>query len=360
MPRGWSKEAAPANMKKSAMDIDSAIDQIGLGRSLDRAEAEALMEELLAGRLAEEQIVRLLAALREKGESVEELVGFAGALRRRAQSLFDESTALDGAALVDTCGTGGDAKGTFNISTAAAFVAAGAGARVAKHGNRSYTSRCGSADVLEALGVNVSMPPARTAEAIRVVGIGFFFAPVAHSAAKHAASARKKVGGRTVFNLLGPLSNPAGAAAQVLGVFDARWVEPMARALAQLGTRRAFVVYGADGLDEISLSGETHMAEVRGAEVRLSNATPEEFGLQRAALEHLTGGDAAENATIIRRIFAGEHGPRRDIVLMNAAAALVAADLAADLRAGAELAARAIDSGAAAVKLEALVRFLAT
>ncbi len=338
------------------MKIQEHIEKIEAGGSLSRVDAEAVMLELLAGGVAEDDIVRLLAALRTKGETVEELVGFATAMRRRARE--DASLAqLDGARLVDTCGTGGGARGTFNISTAAAFVAAGAGARVAKHGNRSFSSQSGSADVLEALGIRVDRSIADSAAAISAVGIAFFFAPTAHSAARHAVPARKKLGGHTVFNLLGPLTNPAGAAAQVLGVFDARWVEPMAHALAELGTRRAFVVHGAEGLDEISLSGETHVAEVREKIVTVRRVTPEEFGVTRAPIETLAGGDAAANAEIIQFILEGERGPRRDIVLMNASAALVAAGRAANFREGAWLAATSIDTGAAFEKLAALAEF---
>jgi anthranilate phosphoribosyltransferase len=338
------------------VNISHAIEQVEAGESLTRHDASALMDELLAGRVPEDDITRLLAALRDKGETVEELVGFATAMRRKARELFGDAP-LDGATLVDTCGTGGNAKGTFNISTATAFVVAGAGARVAKHGNRSYTSRCGSADVLEALGVRVDGSLAQTAAAIHEVGIGFFFAPTAHSAAKHAMPARKKLGGRTVFNLLGPLTNPAGAAAQVLGVFDARWVEPMARALAELGTRRAFVVHGAEGLDEIALSGETHVAEVSGKSVKAYRVAPHDFGMKPAGLESLIGGDAQTNAEIIRAVLGRASGPRREIVLINAAAALVAADRAKDFREGVSVAAKAIDSGSALEKLVALAKF---
>jgi anthranilate phosphoribosyltransferase len=271
--------------------------------------------------------------------------------------------------MVDTCGTGGSGRNTFNISTAAAFVAAGAGVRVAKHGNRTSTSRSGSADVLEALGVRVEIPTEKSGEAIMEIGVGFLFARAAHAAARHAAPARKLLGGHTIFNLLGPLTNPAGAAAQVLGVVHAKWVEPMARALAELGTRHAFVVHGDDGLDEISLGGETLVAEVgapnqsveargnRNLEVRTLRLAPENFGVERAPLSVLAGGGPEENAAIIRAIFAGESGPRRDIVVINAAAAIFVAGRAANLREGAELAAASIDSGAAGEKLEALVEF---
>ncbi len=336
-----------------------AIRKAEARENLTRREAEAAMEELLSGRAGDAQIVSLLAALRAKGETVEELVGFATAMRRHAQPVFNSGRRPDGR-LVDTCGTGGDAKGTFNISTAAAFVVAGAGARVAKHGNRSFSSKCGSADVIEALGVHLDVPPERVGAAIEQVGIGFLFAPKVHTAMRHAAAARRQLGGRTVFNLLGPLTNPAGASVQVLGVFAARLTEPLASALAALGVERAFVVHGADGLDEISLSGETYVAEVRNGKVRSYTVAPEDFGLPRASLEALRGDDAAENACIIRGILSGELGPRRDVVLANAAAALMAVQLAGDLLEGVRIAAASIDSGAARVKLEALIAFTAS
>jgi anthranilate phosphoribosyltransferase len=348
------------------MKLDAQLKSLEAGADLTRAQAEAVMEELLEGRLADEQIVRLLSGLREKGESVEELVGFAAVMRRHSQPAFT-APARAPKGLVDTCGTGGSGRGTFNISTAAAFVAAGAGARVAKHGNRSYSSRSGSADVLEALGVRVDLQPESAGRAIEEIGIGFLFAPVAHSAARHASAARKQLGGRTVFNLLGPLTNPAGAAAQVIGVIAPVWVELMARALAELGSEHAFVVHGEDGLDEISLSGETLVAEVTRAKgegcaasktnVRIYRVAPEDFGLTRAPMEALTGGDAAANAIVIRAVLRGERGPRRDIVVANAAAALVAAGRASGFREGARLAAESIDTGAAFEKLLALVEF---
>ncbi len=336
--------------------IVAAIGKIEAGEHLTRREAEAAMEDLLSGRASDAQVIGLLAALRTKGEAVEELVGFATAMRRHAEPIFDSAGPPQGM-LVDTCGTGGDSQGTFNVSTATAFVVAGAGVRVAKHGNRSFSSKCGSADVLEALGLNLDVPPQRIGAAIREVGIGFLFAPAIHRAMKHAAGARRQLGGRTVFNLLGPLTNPAGASVQVLGVFAAALTEPMAQALAQLGVERAFVVHGADGLDEISLSGETYVSEARQGTVRSYRLAPEDFGLCRAPLAALAGGDAAENARIIRHLLEGEAGPRRDIVLANAAAALVAARLAADFREGVRGAAQSIDSGAAHAKFDALVAF---
>jgi anthranilate phosphoribosyltransferase len=262
--------------------------------------------------------------------------------------------------LVDTCGTGGDASGTFNVSTATAFVVAGAGLRVAKHGNRSMSglsgaSLCGSADVVETLGVNLTLTPEQVGRCVAEVGIGFLYAPLLHTAMKHVMTARREVGIRTVFNLLGPLTNPAGANAQVIGVAAAALTEPLARVLAELGTFRAFVVHGADGLDEISNTGESRVSEVREGTVRTFTVRPEDFGLSRASIRDLLGGDREQNAEIIRTILRGEPGPKRDIVLMNAAAALVVGTRARDLKEGVELAARSIDSGAARGKLERLV-----
>ncbi len=333
-----------------------AIEKIEAGRDLSRSEAETAMEEILSGRAADDLIERLLAALRVKGETTEELVGFALAMRRHAHPIFP-GEARERGTLVDTCGTGGDTAGTFNVSTAAAFVVAGAGVRVAKHGNRSISSRCGSADVLEALGVNLELPPERAGQAIEQIGIGFLFAPAVHTAMRHAMPARRRLGGRTVFNLLGPLTNPAGASAQVAGVSAPALVERVGRVLAELGVERAFVVHGLDGMDEISLSGETEVAEVRRRTVQRYRVTPEDFGLRRAPLDSLAGGDAPTNAEIIRGILAGERGPRCDIALANAAAALVAAGRAADFREGVCLGAEAINSGAARAKLDALIAF---
>ena len=331
-------------------------DRLEAGETLGSAEAEALMEELLTGRVETPEIVRLLTALNTRPVRVEELAGFARVMRRHAARVFAEGEAKP-ANMVDTCGTGGDASGTFNISTAAAIVAAAAGARVAKHGNRAASSRTGSADVLEALGVRIDLPFLEYGRAIREIGIGFLFAQAAHTAAKHAAPARKLIGARTVFNLLGPLTNPAGAQSQVLGVPSAEVIDVVAAALSELAVERAFVVHGAGGLDEISLAGETQMAEVRGGKVRRFTVTPEEFGVARAPVDALRGGDAADNAAMIRGILDGEAGPRREIVVVNAAAALVASGIAADFRDGAKRAEAAIVSGAARDKLAALVEF---
>ncbi|HEY2645991.1 MAG TPA: anthranilate phosphoribosyltransferase [Candidatus Acidoferrales bacterium] len=334
--------------------MHSLIKKVEAGSDLSRQEAENAMEEILSGRSNEETIVSLLAALRAKGETVGELVGFARAMRRQATPVLADGSGSD-ELLVDTCGTGGDSSGTFNISTAAAFVAAGAGVRIAKHGNRSISSKCGSADVLEALGVSLDVPPKRVGEAIREIGIGFLYAPALHSAMKHAMPARRRLG-RTAFNLLGPLTNPAGARAQVAGVFSPKVIEKLSFALSELEVNRAFVVHGG-GLDEISLSGETIVGEVHRGVVRIYQITPEDFGLERAPLEAVSGGDAAHNAQIIRAVLSGEDGPRRDIVIANAAAAIVASGRAADFLEGAQLAAASIESGKAGEKLEALIVF---
>ncbi len=332
------------------------IDRVEDGHVFKRAEAEAAMEELLTGRVETPEIVRLLAALNRRPLEVQELAGFARVMRRHATRVFAECEAQP-ANMVDTCGTGGDGANTFNISTAAAIVAAAAGARVAKHGNRAASSRSGSADVLEALGVRIDLPFERYGLAIREIGIGFLFAQAAHTATRHAAPARKQIGVRTVFNLLGPLTNPAGAQSQVLGVFSEDVIDLVAATLAELGVERAFVVHGAGGLDEISLTGETMVAEVRGGAVRRFTVTPEEFGVTRAPLESIRGGTPTENAALIQRILEGEAGPARDIVVVNAAAALVAADVAANFREAAGLASFVISSGAAGEKLVTLAAF---
>ncbi len=314
------------------------------------------MEELLSGLVETPEIVRLLAALNRRPIEVQELAGFARVMRRHATQVFAEGETRP-ANMVDTCGTGGDGSNTFNISTAAAIVAAAAGARVAKHGNRAASSRSGSADALEALGVRIDLPFERYGRAIREIGIGFLFAQAAHTATRHAAPARKQIGVRTVFNLLGPLTNPAGAQSQVLGVFSENVMDLVAATLAELGVERAFVVHGAGGLDEISLAGETMVAEVRDGAIRRFTVTPDEFGVAGAPLELIRGGTAAENATIIRRILEGELGPAREIVVVNAAAALVAAGIAANFREAAGLASFVIASGAASEKLASLAAF---
>lgn len=334
----------------------SLIDKTERLEPLSRAEAELLMEELLSGRIDTADIVRLLEALNQRQVHPAELSGFATVMRRHAAPVFVPlETRVPN--LIDTCGTGGDCSGAFNISTAAAFVAAAAGAHVAKHGNRSVSSRCGSADVLEALGVRIDLPVEVSGRAIRDVGIGFLFAPAAHAATRHAVPARKQIGKRTIFNLLGPLTNPAAAEFQVLGVFSPDYLDLLAATLVELGVRRAFVVHGAGGLDEISPLGETLVAEVHEGRINRFVITPEDFGLPRASLQALHGGGPAENALLIRNIFNGEDGPRREVVILNAAAALVVARIAEDFREAAELAEWAILSGAARTKLDQLVAF---
>src|SRR6202040_2868769 len=285
--------------------IHEALQKIVAGEDLSRVEAEAAMEQILSGCSSDAQIAGLLTALRMKGETVDELVGFATSMRRHAAPIFVGNRSVTIEALVDTCGTGGDASGTFNISTATAFVVAGAGVRVAKHGNRSVTSKCGSADVMEALGVNINLPPARIAACLEEVGIAFLFAPALHSAMKHVQSARRELRLRTVFNLLGPLTNPAHASAQVVGVYSAELVEKLAEALSMLGLHRALVVHGSDGLDEITVTGPTRIGELRDGQVHTYEITPEEFGLQRAKLDDISGGDAAHNASLIREVLKG-------------------------------------------------------
>jgi anthranilate phosphoribosyltransferase len=340
------------------------------GQSLTRAEAREVMSEVLAGNCTDAQIAALLVALRMKGETVEEIVGFAEAIRAAATPMSISSAADDAAksgalyvsgtgrdALVDTSGTGGDASGTFNISTATAFVTAGAGVRVAKHGNRSISSKCGSADVMEALDVNIQLTPERTAQCLREVGICFLYAPDLHSSMKQVQKVRRELRLRTMFNLLGPLTNPAHASGQVVGVYALAMVEKLAEALSMLGLHRALVVHGLDGLDEITITGPTRVAEARDGTVRTYEVDPEEFGMKRATLEDIAGGDAAENAAIVREVLSGRKSARRDVVLLNSAAALVAAGRVDHLADAIPLAGQSIDSGAAAGKLVALVRF---
>jgi len=330
---------------------------------------------VLAGNCADSQIAALLVALHMKGETVEEIVGFAEAIRVAAtplpisvagtsasesSDLYVSGTGRDAlleSSLVDTSGTGGDASGTFNISTATAFVTAGAGVRVAKHGNRSISSKCGSADVMEALGVNIQLSPERAAQCLREVGICFLYAPDLHASMKQVQKVRRELRLRTIFNLLGPLTNPARASGQVVGVYALDMVEKLAEALSMLGLHRALVVHGLDGLDEITITGPTRVAEARDGIVRMYEVDPEEFGMMRSLLEQIAGGDAAANAALVREVLSGKKSPRRDVVLLNSAAALVAASRADHLAGAIPLAAQSIDSGAAAAKLAALVSF---
>jgi anthranilate phosphoribosyltransferase len=341
--------------------ITEAVRHLVDRKDLSRIEAAAAMEAIMSGAATNAQIAAFLTALRMKGETVEELIGFAQVMRQKAVRIrvHDDEvagmTGTDREMLIDTCGTGGDATGTFNVSTATAFVVAGAGLKVAKHGNRSVSSLCGSADVVETLGINLDLTPQKVARCVDEVGIGFLYAPLLHTAMKHVMPVRREMAIRTVFNMLGPLTNPASANAQIIGVYSAALTEPLARVLAELGTVRAFVVHGADSLDEISNTGESRVSEVREGMVRSYTVRPEDFGLPRTTIGELMGGDREENARIIRAILDGEAGAKRDIVLMNSAAALVAGGKARDLKEGVGLAANAIDSGAALLKLEALI-----
>ena len=319
-------------------------------KNLSRAQAAAAVEQILSGTAAPSLVAALLIALRMKGETHEEVAGAALAMRARASSVH---VSLD--RLIDTCGTGGDGAHTFNISTCAAFVAAAAGARVAKHGNRAISSKCGSADVLVALGVELEVSPEGVAACIDGCGIGFLFAPRHHAAMRHVAPIRQELGMRTLFNLLGPLSNPAGARRQLVGVYAANLVPLVARTLLELGAERALVVHGEGGLDEISPAGPTRAAMVEHGQVRELEITPESMGMPRAPVEGLRGGDAAENARLLRGVLQGEQGVRRDVVAMNAAAALWAAGVTDSFTEGIDLALGVIDSGAASERLDRLV-----
>ena len=335
--------------------IREAIAKLVVGTHLAEAEMVGVMQEIMSGEATPAQIGSFITALRIKGETVDEITGAARVMRDKATKV---EARVAGDVLVDTCGTGGDASGTFNVSTTAAFVVAGAGIPVAKHGNRAMSSTCGSADVLEALGVNLSLSPEQIGQAIREVGIGFMFAPALHGAMKHAIGPRREIGIRTIFNVLGPLTNPAGANVQVMGVYDHRLVEPLARVLGKLGAKRALVVCGAGNLDEITITGETSVAEYRDGAVTTYAVTPEQCGLARATLADIRGGaSAAEAAGLLRAVLQGIAGPRLDMVLMNAGAAIMAAGKAADLPEGVAVARRVIESGAALAKMEALVAF---
>jgi anthranilate phosphoribosyltransferase len=354
------------------MILDALHRLANRSESLSRDEAREVMAEVLSGKCTDAQIAALLTALRIKGETVEEIVGFAEAIRAAAASLpakanstLDVSgTGRDALAeeavpdsLIDTSGTGGDASGTFNISTATALVTAGAGVRVAKHGNRSISSKCGSADVIEALGVNIQLTPERSAQCLREVGICFLYAPNLHPAMKQVQAVRRELRMRTMFNLLGPLTNPARASGQVVGVYSLELVEKLAEALSMLGLRRALVVHGLDGLDEITITGTTRIAEAREGSVRSYEVEPQEFGMRPARLEDISGGDAKQNAAIIRAVLDGEQSPRRDVVVLNSAAALVAAGRGEHIAEAVPLAINAIDSGAAKEKLNRLIEF---
>ena len=326
------------------------VEKVLRRENLTEVEAMAAMQDVMAGYAAPAALAGLLTALAMKGEQPEEIVGFAKAMRRNAVPL---SAPIDD--VFDTCGTGGDRAGTFNISSAAAIVVAACGVRVAKHGNRSVSSRCGSADVFERLGVHVAAEPAVVERSLREVGIAFFFAPTFHPSMKHAAPTRKELGIRSAFNLLGPLTNPAGASRQIVGVAKPELTEVVARALARLGSRRAWVVHGADGLDELSTTGHSKVSENRDGSVHTFYVHPADFGIARAAAADLVGGDAAENAETVRAVLHGRQGPARDVVLLNAGAALFVSGKAASVPEGLTLAAGAIDTGAARATLDRMV-----
>jgi anthranilate phosphoribosyltransferase len=336
------------------MSLLPYLERVIAREHLSPDDAREAMLVILGGDASTAQIAAFLVALRMKGETAGELEGFARAMREKSTRV---DPGLNGAPLLDTCGTGGTGARAFNISTVAAFVVAGAGTRVAKHGNRSISSQCGSADILEALGVAVAIHPERSAQAIREIGIGFLFAPALHPAMKHAQPARLELKMRTVFNLLGPLTNPAGATRQLIGAPSPDAAELMAEALAGLGLELAFVVHGSDGLDEVTTTGPTLVFEVVDGRTLRRTWTPDDFGVARATPEQLWGGDRGVNCDIARRILGGERGAARDIVLVNAAAALVAAGATEDLQAAMRVAADSVDSGAARAKLDALVRF---
>ena len=319
---------------------------------LNQTQMAEMMSEIFDGKTTDAQVGAMMAALATKGETVEELAGAARAMRKKAHRI--QAAAMP---VVDTCGTGGDGLKTFNISTTTAFVVAGCGVTVAKHGNRSVSSRCGSADVLETLGIKLDTDPEVVEEAVQEIGIGFLFAPLYHSAMRFAAKARTEVGLRSIFNMLGPLTNPAGANCQLLGVFAPQLTEMFAEALRLLGAKSAFVVHGHDGLDEISVCAPTRVSQLENDMIRTYDIYPEQYFGRLAEPDQMAGGDPEENAAITRMILTGEKGPKRDVVLLNTAAALVACQKAADLKTGITQAEQAIDSGAALAKLEALVAY---
>jgi len=332
--------------------IKEAIAKVVIGANLTEAEAEAVMREIMQGEATDAQIAAYITALRVKGETVEEITGSARVMREKAVHIR-----LDAPYQVDTCGTGGDMSHTFNISTTVAFAVAGAGVAVAKHGNRSVSSKSGSADVLQALGINIEMPSHRLEECLNEVGIAFLFAPMMHQAMKYAIGPRREIGIRTIFNVLGPLTNPAGVKAQIMGVYAADLTTLLARALGNLGSTRALVVHGMDGLDEITITERTRISEYRDGSVNDYYIHPSDFDLPAGKASDLKGGDAKENAVITLEVLKGQVGPRRDIVLLNAAAGLMAAGKAKDFRDGIRLAGDAIDSGAGLKKLAELKTF---
>jgi anthranilate phosphoribosyltransferase len=336
------------------MTVQQAIAKLIERQNLTRAEAAALMEATISGQATPAQTAGWLVALRMKGETAEEIAGCAETMRRHAVAVHPQRKAE----LIDTCGTGADKVKTFNVSTAVAFIAAAAGVPVAKHGNRAVTSKCGSADVLEALGCRLDLPPEKVAQAIDDIGIGFLFARAHHPAMKYAAPVRQELGVRTVFNILGPLTNPAGAPCQLLGVFDASLTRLIAEVLRELGTERAMVVHGEPGLDELSTLGETIIVHVQNGQIREERIAPEQFGLRRASPEEVSAPDSPQScAEMIRRLFSGEKGAARDLLLLNAGAALVVGGAAQTIAEGIQVAGEIIDSGKAMHVLESYIQF---
>jgi anthranilate phosphoribosyltransferase len=348
--------------------IKNAISKVVLQQDLVEAEMIEVMNQIMGGEATQAQVGAFITALRMKGEAIDEITGAARVMRDhatpirvgKALDIDREEINLDRETILDTCGTGGSGTKSFNISTTVAFVVSACGVKVAKHGNRSISSACGSADVLEALGVNLNLTPEQVESCINVVGVGFLFAPALHGAMKHTIGPRREIGIRTIFNILGPLTNPAGADRQILGVYDEKLVEVLAKVLVKLGCQRGFVVHGKDGMDEITLTGPTRVAEINEGQVTLSTIEPEDFGLRRCLLSDLQGGDAEENAAIIRDVLAGSEGPKRDVVLLNAAYALGAAGIAESVAAGLQKARNMIDDGLAKAKLEGLVNLTNT
>ena len=337
--------------EKEVLFLKEAIKMVVERKDLKEKEAQDVMDEIMGGKAQPTQIACFLTALRMKGETVPEITGCARSMRHWATKI-----ATGDKPVVDTCGTGGDGAHTFNVSTLAALVTAGAGVAVAKHGNRSVSSRCGSADLLKELGVKVEAPPAIMERCLREVGIAFLFAPSLHKAMKHAIGPRREMGIRTIFNILGPLTNPAGAKAQLLGVYDARLTELLAQVLQGLGSERVFVVHGEDGLDEITLTGETKVSELNRDKVTTYRVRPEDYGLERCSGEKLRGGEPAENAEIARQVLGGKPGDEREVVVLNSAFAIVAGGGASDIKEGIEKARQSIDSGNALARLEGLAR----
>lgn len=335
--------------------VKEVIARVVTGENLSEEDMKRALMEIMEGGSSDAQTASFLTALRMKGETVDEITGAASVMREKSLGILPELA--DEEPLVDTCGTGGDASDTFNVSTAAAFVVAGCGVKVAKHGNRAITSRSGSADVLEALGVDLTVSPEQVKRAIEEIGIGFLFAPALHPAMKHAIGPRREIGIRTVFNVLGPLTNPAGANCQVIGVFDPSLTAVIAKVLGRLGSRKAWVVHGTGGMDELSLLGSSRVSEWTGSDVRSFEVSPEDCGLKVCESGELKGGHPEENAEIIKEIFDGKRGARRDIVLLNAAAALVVAGRATDLKEGVQIAGESVDAGRAKETLEKLVNF---